>query len=52
VLAGHDRTYRSPDPRYAFLFKSYYVQGGNGGVSSRGRAATTWDVAPAREEST
>src|SRR3954467_11348444 len=28
VLAGHDRSYRSPDPRYAFLFNSYYVQAG------------------------
>ena len=28
VLAEHDRTYRSPDPRYAYLFNSYYVQAG------------------------
>jgi ergothioneine biosynthesis protein EgtB len=28
VLADHDRTYRSPDARYAFLFNSYYVQAG------------------------
>jgi ergothioneine biosynthesis protein EgtB len=28
VLAGHDAAYRSPDPRYAFLFNSYYVQAG------------------------
>ena len=28
VLAAHDRAYRSPDPRYAFLFNSYYVQAG------------------------
>ncbi len=28
VLAQHDATYRSPDPRYAFLFNSYYVQAG------------------------
>ncbi|HEY1145102.1 MAG TPA: ergothioneine biosynthesis protein EgtB [Allosphingosinicella sp.] len=28
VLAGHDQSYRSPDPRYAFLFNSYYVQAG------------------------
>src|SRR5690606_2084659 len=28
VLAAHDATYRTPDPRYAFLFNSYYVQAG------------------------
>jgi ergothioneine biosynthesis protein EgtB len=28
VLAGHDAAYRSPDPRYAYLFNSYYVQAG------------------------
>src|SRR5829696_7916894 len=28
VLAAHDAAYRSPDPRYAFLFNSYYVQAG------------------------
>jgi ergothioneine biosynthesis protein EgtB len=28
VLAEHDPTYRSPDPRFAFLFNSYYVQAG------------------------
>jgi ergothioneine biosynthesis protein EgtB len=28
VLAAHDAGYRSPDPRYAFLFNSYYVQAG------------------------
>ncbi|MFL5577185.1 MAG: ergothioneine biosynthesis protein EgtB [Gemmatimonadaceae bacterium] len=28
VLAVHDSAYRSPDPRYAFLFNSYYVQAG------------------------
>ena len=28
VLAQHDAGYRSPDPRYAFLFNSYYVQAG------------------------
>jgi ergothioneine biosynthesis protein EgtB len=28
VLATHDAAYRSPDPRYAFLFNSYYVQAG------------------------
>jgi ergothioneine biosynthesis protein EgtB len=28
VLAEHDQSYRSPDPRYAFLFNSYYVQAG------------------------
>lgn len=28
VLAEHDAAYRSPDPRYAFLFNSYYVQAG------------------------
>ncbi|HWJ32390.1 MAG: ergothioneine biosynthesis protein EgtB [Gemmatimonadaceae bacterium] len=28
VLAAHDPSYRSPDPRYAFLFNSYYVQAG------------------------
>jgi ergothioneine biosynthesis protein EgtB len=28
VLAEYDRGYRSPDPRYAYLFNSYYVQAG------------------------
>ncbi len=28
VLADADPAYRSPDPRYAFLFNSYYVQAG------------------------
>ena len=28
VLADHDAAYRSPDPRFAFLFNSYYVQAG------------------------
>ncbi|MEO5826315.1 MAG: ergothioneine biosynthesis protein EgtB [Gemmatimonadales bacterium] len=28
VLAPHSPAYRSPDPRYAFLFNSYYVQAG------------------------
>jgi ergothioneine biosynthesis protein EgtB len=28
VLADHDPEYRSPNPRYAFLFNSYYVQAG------------------------
>jgi ergothioneine biosynthesis protein EgtB len=28
VLADHDAEYRSPNPRYAFLFNSYYVQAG------------------------
>ncbi len=28
VLAHYDREYRSPDPRYAYLFNSYYVQAG------------------------
>ena len=28
VLAEHDPRYRSPDPRYAYLFNSYYVQAG------------------------
>ncbi len=28
VLAAHAPAYRSPDPRYAFLFNSYYVQAG------------------------
>lgn len=28
VLADHAADYRSPDPRYAFLFNSYYVQAG------------------------
>ena len=28
VLAGHDPAYGSPDPRYAYLFNSYYVQAG------------------------
>ena len=28
VLALHDPSYRPPDPRYAFLFNSYYVQAG------------------------
>ena len=28
VLAVHDPAYRSPNPRYAFLFNSYYVQAG------------------------
>ena len=28
VLGPHDPSYRSPDPRYAFLFNSYYVQAG------------------------
>ncbi|HEX7020962.1 MAG TPA: ergothioneine biosynthesis protein EgtB [Gemmatimonadaceae bacterium] len=28
VLADHDAAYRSPHPRYAFLFNSYYVQAG------------------------
>lgn len=28
VLAGYDPRYRTPDPRYAFLFNSYYVQAG------------------------
>jgi ergothioneine biosynthesis protein EgtB len=28
VLAAHDAAHRSPDPRYAFLFNSYYVQAG------------------------
>jgi ergothioneine biosynthesis protein EgtB len=28
VLAEHDPAYRSPDPRYAYLFNSYYVQAG------------------------
>ena len=28
VLADHAPSYRTPDPRYAFLFNSYYVQAG------------------------
>ena len=28
VLAEHDPSYRTPDPRYAFLINSYYVQAG------------------------
>src|SRR3954471_15429272 len=28
VLSLHDTSYQSPDPRYAFLFNSYYVQAG------------------------
>jgi ergothioneine biosynthesis protein EgtB len=28
VLAQHDHAYRSPDPRYAYLFNSDYVQAG------------------------
>ena len=28
VLAPHDARYASPNPRYAFLFNSYYVQAG------------------------
>jgi ergothioneine biosynthesis protein EgtB len=28
VLADHDSRYESPNPRYAFLFNSYYVQAG------------------------
>ena len=28
MLADHDAEYRSPNPRYAFLFNSYYVQAG------------------------
>jgi ergothioneine biosynthesis protein EgtB len=28
ILASHDSQYRSPDPRYAYLFNSYYVQAG------------------------
>jgi len=28
VLGAHASWYRSPDPRYAFLFNSYYVQAG------------------------
>lgn len=28
VLAPFDAAYRSPDPRYAYLFNSYYVQAG------------------------
>ena len=28
VLAAHDTSYRTPDPRYAFLFNSYYLQAG------------------------
>lgn len=28
VLREHDPSYRSPDPRYAFLFNSYYLQAG------------------------
>ena len=28
VLREHDRAYRSPDARYAYLFNSYYVQAG------------------------
>jgi len=28
ILADHDAAYRSPHPRYAFLFNSYYVQAG------------------------
>lgn len=28
VLSPHDPAYRSPDPRYAFLFNSYYLQAG------------------------
>jgi ergothioneine biosynthesis protein EgtB len=28
VLGEHDSSYRSPDPRYAYLFNSYYVQAG------------------------
>lgn len=28
VLADHQQGYRSPDPRYAYLFNSYYVQAG------------------------
>jgi ergothioneine biosynthesis protein EgtB len=28
VLAAHDPAYRSPDPPYAWLFNSYYVQAG------------------------
>ncbi len=28
VLAGHLAGYRSPDPQYAYLFNSYYVQAG------------------------
>jgi hypothetical protein len=28
VAKPHDPTYRSPDPRFAYLFNSYYVQAG------------------------
>ena len=28
VLAEHDAAYRAPDPRYSYLFNSYYVQAG------------------------
>lgn len=28
LLADHDPSYRSPHPRYAYLFNSYYVQAG------------------------
>src|SRR5215213_2176902 len=28
VLAPHDPSYRSPNPKYSFLFNSYYVQAG------------------------
>ncbi len=28
VLAEYDHDYRTPDPRYAYLFNSYYVQAG------------------------
>ena len=28
VLAEHEHSYRSPNPRYAYLFNSYYVQAG------------------------
>jgi ergothioneine biosynthesis protein EgtB len=28
ILAPHDPSYRSPNPRYSFLFNSYYIQAG------------------------
>src|SRR3982751_457199 len=28
VLSNHDSGYQSPEPRYSFLFNSYYVQAG------------------------
>jgi hypothetical protein len=41
VLAAHDRAYRSPDPRYAFLFNSYHVQAGERHCRAQRGSATT-----------